>query len=379
MLNKRTILFFTDTFNTAVAENVSAEYAGNNEAVSVIVTKKELKSGAYNFIADKLLPEGSSIRLFALNRRIKLKNAKMDKIKSDKISSRLRKPIQRRILNALNRYNPDVVAITDQSVLRHVISAADKYEREVKVAVIPDEYILDKRFISRAVDYYFVDNFDMRNALVDNGVSDDKVVICGLPVSNACFDDCDRDSAITKFAVSKDSPTVLISASRAGDVRFMKVLEELKNASLDVNFIVACGKNRKILNYARELGYSAYNDGIDMNAALNACDAVITRPTTMLMAEAITKNKEVFALLPNGKMETATYNYLGLDLITKINGTAELIEKLRSLTDMFAEIKGEQSEEDFVVEERRAQERSAPIIAHNLFAIAELNSANRGE
>lgn len=370
MLNKRTILFFTDTFNKAVAENIKAEFKGNNEVASVIVTKEELRSRAYNAFLSFILPSGSSRRLHAFNQRIKWKSLGMNKKrKRGLVVLPAHKKIQKRMLNAINRYNPSVIVVTEQSVLRDVLFAVDKYAKEVKVAVVPDEYILDKRLIDGAVNFYFVDNLDMRNSLTDNGIPDDKVVICGLPVGRKIFDERDRKSAVTKFAVNDSNPTILISASKAGDIRFKKVLEELKNANLNMNFIVACGKNRRILNHARTLGYSAYNDGIDMNSALNACDAVITRPTTMLMAEALAKGKEVFALLPNGKMETATLNYLGIDLVTKISSLPQLIEKLRSFNDIFAEINADSDEEGFEDFPEQKGESSAKMIAENLITL----------
>ncbi len=371
MLNKRTILFFTDTYNVSVAENVTEEFADNNSVVSVIVTKRELRSAFYNAVIDKVFPEGGTLRQIALNKRIVVKNRKMDGRKKKRLLPSIHNPIQKRMLNALNRYNPSVVAVTDQSLLTDVLAAIDKYGSRIKLAVIPEDYVLDKRFISGAVDYYFVDNFDMRNALVENGVSDDKVVICGLPVNKKFFVNADREQALKKFGLTESRPIILVSCSQAGDKRFREVLEELKKADLGVDYIVACGKNRKLLNYAREAGFFAYNDGIDVNAALTACDAVVTRPTTMLMAEAMVKNKDVFALLPVGKMEKANLNYLGIDQIAKITTLPELVNKIRHFKDMYDEIKAEETEaEDMYVGSEKREENSSHIVASNLISVS---------
>lgn len=372
MLNKRTILFFTDTYNVSVAENVTEEFVGNNSVVSVIVTKRELRSAFYNAVIDKFFPEGGTLRQIALNRRIVVKNGKMDSRKKKRFLPSIHNPIQKRMLNALNRYNPSVVAVTDQSLLPDTLAAIDKYGSRIKLAAIPEDYVLDKRFVSGAVDYYFVDNFDMRNALVDSGISDDKVVICGLPVNKKFSLHADREQALKKFGLSDSRPKILVSCSQAGDKRFREVLEELKKADLGVDYVVACGKSRKLLNYAREEGFSAYNDGIDINSALTACDAVITRPTTMLMAEAMVKNKDVFALMPVGKMEESNLNYLGVDQITKITTLPELVNKVRNFKDMFDEIKAEEaeSEDTYVGSEKREEENSSHIIANNLISIS---------
>lgn len=375
MLNKRTILFFTDTYNVSVAENVAEEFAGNNSVVSVIVTKRELRSVFYNAVIDKIFPEGGTLRQIALNKRIVVKNGKMDDRKKKRLLPSIHNPVQKRMLNALNRYNPSVVAVTEQSLLTDVLAAIDKYGSGIKLAAIPEDYVLDKRFISGAVDYYFVDNFDMRNALVDSGISDDKVVICGLPVSKKFFVHADRGQALKKFGLSDTRPKILVSCSQAGDKRFREVLEELKKADLGVDYIVACGKSRKLLNYAREEGFSAYNDGIDINAALTVCDAVVTRPTTMLMAEAMVKNKDVFALMPVGKMEESNLNYLGIDQITKITTLPELIAKIRNVKELYDEIKAEENEaDDMYVGGKREEENSSRIIADKLISVSTVVS-----
>jgi len=367
MLNKRTILFFTDTYNKTVAENVAEEIADDNDAVAVIVTKKELKSAASNYIVKKLFPEGSARRLSAYNTRVRFKSVNMEKKPRKKLALPAHKNIRKRILNALHRYNPSVVAVTDYSVMKDLFEAIDKYGKEIKVAVIPDEYILDKRLINSMVNYYFVDNLDMRNALVDNGVPDEKVVICGLPVGRE-FLTRKTEGAKVKFALTDGIPTLLVSASRAGDWRFRKVLETIKNADLDMNVIAACGKSRKFLNYARSLGFNAYADGIDMNAALDACDAVVTRPTTLLMAEAIAKGKDVYALYPEGKMEKATLDYLGIDSVTKVDDLDGLVKNLKEFAEFYSEMPpADDSPVEIVTSE---EERSSVLIAKNLLSLA---------
>lgn len=376
MLNKRTIMFFTDSYNTAVADSVAQEFAGDGTIVGITVTRKELQSAVYNKFIEKLLPKGGALRSVALNKRTAIKSFGMGKKQQKKHSYSNRDNIQRRMLNALNRYNPGVVVVTEQSVLSDLLAAIDRYGKEIKLAVVPEEYILDRRLVCSAVDYYFVDNFDMRNALMECGVSDDKVVICGLPVNKRFFADSDKRHALKKFGASGDRPVVLISASRAGDGRFKEVLEELRKADLGIDYIVACGQNRSLLNAARDAGFAAYNDGIDINAALTACDAVVMRPTTMLLAEAMAKNKEIFALLPVGKMESATLDYLGIDQITKINDPTELVGKLRAFRDIFYEIRAEEEPEnsEAVAVERQDADRSSYIVANNLIAISEIRT-----
>lgn len=342
MLNKKTVLFFTDRYNTEVAENVKKEFGFDGSVIGIIITKKELENQAINSIIDKVVPEETGFRYLIRNKRTAMATLKSNRIPSQKVIFNPRNAIQRRIYNALNRYNPGVVAVTAHTVLADCLAAIDKYGKEVKVVVIGEEFVLDKRLIQRSVDYYFVDNYSMRNALSEGGIPDDRIEIASLPIARVFFEKNDREEALKKFVLDADKPTVLISASVVGDSRFKKVVEAIKEADFDANFVVACGKNRNFINAARDLGFTAYNEGIDMNAALNACDLLVARPTTMLMGEAIVKGKKVFALLPNGKTESANLDYLSLDAVTKIKDIPTLIESMRDFLGGFVGKKSEQ-------------------------------------
>ena len=91
----------------------------------------------------------------------------------------------------------------------------------------------------------------------------------------------------------------------------------------------------------------------------------------MLMAEAMVKNKDVFALMPVGKMEKANLNYLGIDQIAKITTLPELVDKIRHFKDMFDEIKAEEAEaEDMYVGSEKREENSSHIVASNLISVS---------
>ena len=183
MFKKKTVLFFTGRYNTAVAENVLKELRSDPSAVGVIVTKKELENHILNGIVDKLIPEESKLRYLIRNKRLAIGSINSDRTRSQKTIFNPRSGLQRHILNALERYNPSVVAVTNYTLLADVLAALDKYGKNVKTVVISEEFVLDKRLIQRSVDYYFVDNFDMRNDLAECGIPDDKISIVTIPVA----------------------------------------------------------------------------------------------------------------------------------------------------------------------------------------------------
>lgn len=385
MFKKKTVLFFTGRYNTAVAENVLKELRSDPSAVGVIVTKKELENHILNGIVDKLIPEESKLRYLIRNKRLAICSINSDRTRSQKTIFNPRSGLQRHILNALERYNPSVVAVTNYTLLADVLAALDKYGKNVKTVVISEEFVLDKRLIQRSVDYYFVDNFDMRNDLAECGIPDDKISIVTIPVAREFFEKNDREEALKKFALDGHKPVILVSASALGDGRFIKVAEKLKEGDFDVDYIIACGKNRTFLNAVRDLGFNAYNEGVDMNAALNACDLVVARPTTMLLAETLVKKKPVIALLPNGKVEEDNLEYLATENVTKVDGVENLNAAVKKFLDELRAAErpdvaetalkeggeNEEKKDTDLVEIPRIDESGARIIAEKLLAYAE--------
>lgn len=363
MLGKKTVIFFTDRYNTAVAENIRAELP--KDAVSVIVTKKELGSFVYNALKDKSIPEKTAFRAFLRNLRQKILAYNFDKTIRQKIVYRKTNGVQRHVLNVLYRFEPDLVVVTGETILGDVLAGIDA-RGKIKCVVAGEEFVLDKRIIHRNADYYFVDNFDMREKLVRSGVPESKIEITPLPVGRKFFDGAAPDELRKKFFLS-EKPVILVACSVMADGRFRKVLSALAACGIAADFLVACGKNRDFLNFAKDLGFAAYNETLDMNEALNVCDLAIARPTTMFLAEAMAKKKPIFSLFPNGKIERANLGYLSLDRITDVKDIPTLCRKTAEFVENLTAREGEST----IPEERSAEETSAKRIADKLLELIE--------
>ncbi|MBR1748007.1 MAG: hypothetical protein IJ735_07370 [Clostridia bacterium] len=330
MLNKNTILFFTESFRTDFSEAVREELSSDPSVVSVIIERREIRSATIGEIVDKIFPEDGKVRRF-------LYNAREEKATILRTEKKDKKPVvydnknhfQRRVLNVLNRYNPSVVVITAHTIIDDVIAATEHYGKGVKIAVFAEDYVLDRRLVHPAVDKYFVDNFSMRNELVEIGVAPDKVEISDLPAKKIFFLPGDATEARKKLALDPKD-TVLVAASREGDERFVKVVKAIVESDLDVNVAVACGKNATFYNEVRSLGANAYNEAVNMNAALDACDVVVARPTNVLIAEALAKKKKVICLYPATRAEEENLKYLSLSTVLEAKDEDEVVRKIQA-------------------------------------------------
>lgn len=353
MYNKKTAIFFTDTYKNSVANVLKSEFVKKNDRVGIIVAKKEVESLVANNLIDRIIPADTSFRYKIKNLTLPLINKNSDKVVKKSIPfMNVNNGKEKRIANVLSRYNPEVVVVTDHSLLHSCVSAVNAQGNGAKVVVAYDEFTLDKRIVNKNVDLYFVDNMEIKQALIAEGIAEEKIELTDLPIENKFFATIEYGAAAKKLNIDTSKKTLLFCASYIGDERFFKLIDAVSEARFDANIVFACGKNRKFLAMAREKNFIAFNESLDMNFALTAADLVIMRPTTILMQEAISKNKKVFSIFPIDKIEENNQNYLAVDKIAKYSDIPSLIAAIRNFLDDTAEREAEVIEKITIDEEK---------------------------
>lgn len=333
MKDKKTIVIFTDNSSRNTSASIKEIFKDNKEFLTIIIAENELESYVRNSLFNYFFKEESRIRNYYDKVSELVKSSRMNKLASQKISFNIKSPVHRRVQNVFLRYNPDIVIAMTPRVLAPSLAVKDKLKFNTKVVVVIDEFCLDKQMVNKAVDYYFVDNHDIKEQLNTLGISEDRIQINNIPVRKHIQKEVSREDALKNFDF-EDKPTLMVVASQYGDDKFKKVISALNDAKLDINVIVACGYSRRMLAYVREkTDFLGLNEGIDINAGYSCADIIITRPTATVLAEALYKKKLVFSLYPSGEMEKRALDYLGLDLIIKLNDEDELIEKINEYLD----------------------------------------------
>lgn len=330
MLNKKTAVFFTDTYKTSVTNVLKSEFAKQKDSVGIIVATIEVENIFKNNLVDRIVPADSMLRYKIRNTLSMVRNFKSHKEKRKLLPFlELRSAKEKRIMNVLYRYNPEVVFVTDHAILDNCVKAVTDQGKGAKIVVPIDEFTLDKRMVNKNVDLYFVDNIELKHALISEGIAEERIEISDLPISSKYFLPLEYEVAAKKLNLDTAKKTILIAASYIGDDRFKKLMEELALANLNANIIFACGKNRILLALARAKGFIAFNESLDMNHALTVADLVILRPTTILLQEAIAKDKKIFTIYPIDKIEESNQNYLAIDKLEKFVDVKVLVDAVK--------------------------------------------------
>ncbi len=333
MRDKKTVVIITDNSSRNTSAAIKEVFKEKEGVLTIIIAENELEGYFKNTLFNYLFKEESRLRNYYHKFMELRKTAKMDKLASKKVSFNIKSPVHRRMQNVFLRYTPDIVIAMTPKALMASLAARDKLKSKAKVCVVIDEFCLNKQLVSNQTDFYFVDNYDIKDQLVNCGIDENKILISNIPVRKHIRKEMSREEALKVFDL-EDKPTLMVIASQYGDDKFKKVIGALYEARLDVNVIVACGYSRRLLAYVRErTDFIGLNEGIDINAGYSCADIVITRPTATVIGEALYKKKLIFSMYPSGEMEKRTLEYLGLDIIVKIDNENQLISKIREYLD----------------------------------------------
>ncbi|MFA6866916.1 MAG: hypothetical protein WCR54_05305 [Clostridia bacterium] len=374
---KKTILILSGKYNKEVGESIKEVFNQNKTCLAIDVNHRELENGFKSKFLDVIFPLDSTFR--RKWRKLYRKILAMFHDRNKKLNLKKTKllGINRKTKNALNRYNPDILVVTSTPLLTPAILAVQRSEIPVKLCVVGDSFVIHQKMINNNVDYYFVDNYDLRTKLVENNIVEEKIFIAPLPLTQKAFEEISVEDAYKKLALNDDKKTILINTGSDGDDCFIEVVNQIAKATLQANIIVACGKNTALMTIVKNNGFFAYNDTINMEMAISASDLIISCSDNKVIAQSLLKQKLVFGIFPNGKKEELELDYLSTDSIVRITDTQDLIEKtVNYLTDIEA---GNSTDYDSILELLRDKENEngAKIICNKLMEIIENTGAEK--
>lgn len=141
-------------------------------------------------------------------------------------------------------------------------------------------------------DYYVVPNDKCREEFAKRGISKEKIVAYGIPVSGKCNEEIDKDEAKKKLDLDKNKNYILITGGSMGAGVLKKMtallLSEVKD---NEHIVVICGSNKKLKKqldkkFGREKNVHLVGYTNEMYLYMKACDVIFTKPGGLTSTEA---------------------------------------------------------------------------------------------
>ena len=312
MQDKKIILFVVENGREHVANILAKELNEDVLYQAIVIEDIELKNFFKKFVNRIVENPKSSfenkISLFLRKRRKRI-IFKRNPYKYLRYKS---------VINMVYRYAPAAIITNTHECLAALEKARKELGMNFQLFVMPDELTLNPSFKSLDVDYYFVDNFDMRTQLLNDekindtliSIDSKKITIAPLPVEDKYLMSINKEGSLETLKLTGDVENIIVFANYIGDNSFEEVIDYAAKISLPYKLSIYCGNNKKSLDYATSKNLTVFGENTKLYDLLCVADKVIGRPTMVLMKACLALKIHFIAMNPLGKRETENMHYL---------------------------------------------------------------------
>lgn len=193
-------------------------------------------------------------------------------------------------------FNPQVVICTHGLPLALCSTIKRRRKLDYLLVAVPTDYSLHPYWTYNNVDLYFLAHEGMKESLRKKGISQDKVQICGIPVSPIFSEDTDKEGLKDKWQIRHDLFTILLMGGGQGIGPFRRTVDALNELGLPIQLLIVTGTNDGLKKELQEieselsipikiLGYTR-----KINELMEISDLLISKPGGLTIAEALVKD-----------------------------------------------------------------------------------------
>lgn len=234
--------------------------------------------------------------------------------------------------NIFMRFNPDIVICLSPKGHNKAILAKQRLDYKfTKVYAYISDFSLNKAYINYQSDGYFVQNENIKQALMANMVEEDKIITCGCVVDKSRLNEPVREEVLKEIGIENNFPVVTISSGRYGVSYLKDAFACLAPYSDRMNIVVLTGGSSSIekfvLTFAKAKNYNqnifVINGKCDMNKIYAVTDVIVTSPTTGTMYEVLAKNIPCVLINPLNNLEKGNHTFLAEEQLALRGGREE--------------------------------------------------------
>ena len=258
--------------------------------------------------------------------------------------TRLKSPVYR--LNSLSK-NKLYQYIKDNNydyiVTTHLFAAqaltAIKKEHEIHFMEVATDYVCIPFWDETNPDSFVIPNKDLKKEFIKKKIKKEVLLPFGIPVSSKYSKQYNKEEMKQELGLKQEEKYILILNGSMGFGNVIKMLEELLQEINNVNFIVSCGTNAKLLKNIREK-YENNNRVLalsyckNLNKYMICSEVVLTKPGGLTSTEITTMRKPLIHTMPIPGCENYNADFFsqrGMSL--KSDNIQEVVKNTKKLLD----------------------------------------------
>ena len=269
------------------------------------------------------------------------------------LSSRSNKIMAIKLLRLLREKRPDIIISTHPFGSQMCSYLKRKNKITAKIATIMtdfsphDQWLVGHEF----TDYFFVANDKMKNYLINKGITENKISVTGIPISNRFLKTYNKKEILDTYNLSEDKFTVLFFGGGEfglGKTKTAEIFESFVQESLKekIQIIAIAGKNPKMKASFKEIvsKYSVNTNTTNTTDITNnvkileftnqvpelmsISDLVVTKPGGLTTSESLASHLPMLIINPIPGQEEENAEFLedkGIAIWLRKNDDSKLI------------------------------------------------------
>ena len=174
------------------------------------------------------------------------------------ISKDSNKLMAKKLCKLINEINPDLIISTHPFSSQMVSYLKGKGKIDCEIATILTDFAIHKQWLigSEYTNNFFVSNDNMKEDMIELGISEDKIHVTGIPMSDRFFENFDKEKIYEMFELNPNQKVILFFGGGEfglGKDRTVQILECFIKKLTNFQIIAVAGKNKKMKEAFEEL------------------------------------------------------------------------------------------------------------------------------
>lgn len=229
----------------------------------------------------------------------------------------------------------------DYIIATHLFAAqaltAIKKEHKINFISISTDYTCIPFFEEEDADYTIIPHKDLESDFVNRGFKKEKILPLGIPVAQQYSRKYDITQCKKELGLDENKKYVLILNGSMGFGNVDGILGKLISEIKDVNFIVSCGNNEKLLKTLKENYYD--EDNVislgyinNLSKYIASSEVILTKPGGLTTTEIATMRKPLVHIMPIPGCENYNANFFAdRKMSIKCNNIEEVVSATKEL------------------------------------------------
>lgn len=279
-----------------------------------------------------------------------------------KISKDSNKLMARKLNHLLQEKKPDLVISTHPFSSQMVSYLKRKGKLNCILATIMTDFAMHKQWLigHEYTEYFFVSNNSMKQDIINYGVSKDKILVTGIPMSDRFFENFNTEKIYKMFELDKNKKVILFFGGGEfglGRERTLQILCAFIQKVPSYQIVAVAGKNEKMKETFEHLVQE--NRAEDRVRVLGFTDKVpelmhisslvVTKPGGLTTTESLASNLPMVIInpIPGQEEENAEFlvsNGVGVwikkedkpeEVISNLFASPHILEQMKKNTEKF--------------------------------------------